>query len=193
MNRSLFPILFLAPFTTLPLACSTAPEPMDSKSEPGSKAASQHKAGEVIGAAAALKQFLDADPTLQTLLDSTAGYAILPDITKAGAVLGAAFGKGEVYERGTRIGTCELSQGTVGAQLGGDAYSELIIFHDQKALGGFKKGEVTFAANATAVAIKPGAASIADRAQGTSVFIHLKGGLMLEAAIGGEKITFKPL
>jgi hypothetical protein len=73
------------------------------------------------------------------------------------------------------------------------AFSELIVFRAQEALNDFKDGEFSFAANATAVAIKPGAAASATYNDGVAIFVHIKGGLMAEAAVGGQRFTFKPL
>lgn len=130
---------------------------------------------------------------LQTQLDTSAGYAIFPEVGKAALIIGGAHGNGDVYANRVKIGTAELTMGTVGAQLGGQAFSELIVFKDQAALDRFKNNEVTFAANATAVAIKPGAAATNNWNDGVQVYIHIKGGFMAEASVGGQKLTFKPL
>ena len=185
MNRSWAPLFMVAITGLVAIACSSTPPPPPEPARNESELSA--------GTNTAWKQFLDADPSLKEVLDQAAGYAILPDITKAAAILGAAYGKGEVYEKGVKIGYCELSMGSVGAQIGGEAYSELIVFHDQKALDEFKTGELKLSASATAVALKPGAARVANRTEGTSVFVRLKGGLMAEAAIGGQRIKFRPL
>lgn len=140
-----------------------------------------------------LSRFLAADSSLKKVLDNAAGYAILPDVGKGGLIVGAAYGKGQVFEAGKRIGYCDLSQGTIGAQIGGQAYSELIIFKDKFSLTSFKSGEFAFAANATAVAVKPGAAATMNYSDGVAVLIHVKGGFMAEASIGGQKLRYQPI
>ncbi len=180
-SQSLLPILILVPLTAIAPGCSTEPKTTGQKDTLSSEAS------------AALDGFRAADSSLQAELYRSAGYAILPDIGKAGVIVGGSYGKGEVYEANARIGYCDLTQGTVGLQLGAQTFSELIIFKDRAALDRFKSGEFTFAANASAVAIKPGAAASADYHDGVAVFVHSKGGLMAEASIGGQKLRFKPI
>ena len=129
---------------------------------------------------------------LHSLIQSSAGYAVFPDVGKGGVIVGGASGTGDVYAGGARIGTAELTMGTVGAQLGGQSFQELVVFKDQAALDRFKAGEFNFAANATAVAIKPGAAATNDWHDGVQVYIHVKGGLMAEASVGGQRLKFTP-
>src|SRR5262245_57586410 len=50
------------------------------------------------------------DPELQAFLDKAYGYAIFPSVGKGAVGVGGAYGRGEVFERGTRIGYCDLSQ-----------------------------------------------------------------------------------
>lgn len=165
----------------LPLGCSTAPE------------STADKASLAGGASTALDRFRSVDSTLQAELDKAAGYAVLPDIGKGGVVIGGSFGRGEVFEKGSKIGYVKLTEGTVGLQLGAQSFSELIVFKTQAALNDFKDGDFNFAANATAIAIKPGAASTYSSGRDVMVFIHIKGGLMAEAAIGGQKLVYQPL
>lgn len=47
-------------------------------------------------------------------------------------------------------------------------------------------------ANASAVALKKGASKNANFSKGVAVFTHPKGGLMFEAAVGGQKFSFTP-
>ncbi|HSW22076.1 MAG TPA: lipid-binding SYLF domain-containing protein, partial [Burkholderiaceae bacterium] len=80
------------------------------------------------------------------------GYAVFPTIGKAGAVVGGAHGKGQVYEKGTYVGDASMTQVTVGAQLGGQAFSQIIFFQDKRAFDQFTGGEFEFGAQVTAVA-----------------------------------------
>ncbi|MHC4993836.1 MAG: YSC84-related protein, partial [Planctomycetota bacterium] len=97
-----------------------------------------------------------------------------------------------LYEEGSPVGYCDLSQGSIGFQLGGQVYSELIFFETHTALLNFKSGEFAFAAQASAVAATAGAAANVDYDGGVAVFTQAKGGLMYEASIGGQKFTFEP-
>lgn len=141
---------------------------------------------------AAVRRLEAEDPGLNRALNEAYAYAVFPSVGKAAAVVGGAFGKGEVFERGGLVGYAAVVQSTVGVQLGGDTFSEVIAFEDKPALDRFRAGKFTFAANASAVAVKAGAAASADYGRGAAVFVHSEGGLMLEAAVGGQKFIFRP-
>ena len=133
------------------------------------------------------------DPGLEKELANAYGYAIFPAVGKGGAVVGGAYGRGEVYEQGKMVGWADLSQATIGAQLGGQTFSELILFENKSALDSFKSGKLQFAANASAVALKSGAAETAKYTDGVLVFAEPISGLMVEAAVGGQSFSFQPV
>jgi lipid-binding SYLF domain-containing protein len=133
------------------------------------------------------------DPSLQRFLDRAYGYAIFPNVGKGGAGVGGAYGRGVVYDHGAAIGYSDLSQVTVGLQLGGQDYAELIAFENEDALNKFKTGKFAFSANASAVALKAGAADAVNYDNGVAVFTKPKGGLMFEASVGGQKFTYEPM
>jgi lipid-binding SYLF domain-containing protein len=133
------------------------------------------------------------DPNLQLWFDDAYGYAVYPSVTKGAFVVGGAHGTGQVFEQGKLIGTTSLTQGTIGAQIGGQAYSELVFFKDKWALDTFKRGDLELAAQASAVAVGAGASSDADYESGVAVFTMAKGGLMLEASVGGQKFDYTPM
>lgn len=105
-----------------------------------------------------------------------------------------------------------MTQVTVGFQLGGQAFSELICFQDKRAFDEFSSGNFEFGAQASAVAITAGAQASATTGgssagasggkkdaktvgayqNGLAVFTIAKGGLMYEATIGGQKFTYTP-
>jgi lipid-binding SYLF domain-containing protein len=139
----------------------------------------------------ALGTFKRTDPSLQSFLDRAYGYAIFPTVGKGAVGVGGAYGRGEVFERGVLIGYCDLSQGTVGVQLGGQSYSELLVFENKNALDKFTSGEFAFDAQASAVALKSGASANAKFSNGVAVFTMTKEGLMFEASIGGQKFSYQ--
>ena len=161
--------------------CSTAP-----KGEAG-------KAELSTDVDAALKKAKIQDPSLEAFLNKAYGYAIFPSVGKGGLVVGGAYGKGEAFEQGKRVGYCDLSQATVGAQIGGQAYTEIIAFQDKTAFENFKYGKLKFSAQASAVALHSGAAANAKYTDGVSVMTMGEKGLMAEASLGGQSFSFKPL
>ncbi len=144
---------------------------------------------DVLKAVSTFKMF---DPSMEKFFDASAGYAVFPGVTKGAIGVGAAHGDGEVIVHGAVIGTTLLTQVTVGAQLGGQQYSEIIFFDSKDALESFKGGHFTMAAQVSAVAAAEGASANAKYSQGVAVFTVAKGGLMYEASIGGQKFSFHP-
>ena len=144
-------------------------------------------------AEAAVKRLQQAEPGLKRFFDRAAGYAVFPSVGKGGFIVGGAGGSGYVFEGGKPIGKTSLSQVSVGAQIGGQAYIEIIFFEDRWALDQFKTGDWAMAAQVSAVAVTAGAAKNAAYNKGVAVFTLVKGGAMAEASIGGQKFTFEPL
>ena len=124
--------------------------------------------------------------------DSSVGAAVFPSIGKGGYFLGGAYGQGVVLENARLIGYCKIEQATIGFQLGGQAYSQIIFFQNKESLQKFKRGEITGAAQASAVAIKADASAQADYKDGVAVFSMDSAGLMYEASIGGQKFSYLP-
>ena len=62
------------------------------------------------------------------LLAQSYGYAVLPTIGKGGMGIGGAGGSGCVFAGGKHTGDVSMGQVTIGWQLGGQAYSQLILF-----------------------------------------------------------------
>jgi len=138
-------------------------------------------------------------------------YAVFPTIGKAGVGLGGAYGKGRVYQKGKWVGDTSMTQVTVGFQLGGAGYSEMIFFEDERSLREFTSGNFEFGADASAVALTAAAGAKAGTTgasagasggkkdattagayhKGMATFTIAKGGLMYEATVGGQKFSYK--
>lgn len=147
--------------------------------------------------------------------DNSYGYAVFPTVGKVGIGIGGAHGKGRVYRQGKYVGESSMTQVSIGLQLGGQAYSQIIFFEDRRAFREFTSGQFEFGAQATAVAITYGASAEATTGggaaagasknsqdattvssgyrKGMAVFTVAKGGLMYEASIAGQKFSFKPI
>jgi lipid-binding SYLF domain-containing protein len=150
------------------------------------------KADIVNDADVALAKAQRTDPTLVSVLNNAMGYAVFPSVGKCAAGVGGAYGKGVLYEHGSAVGYCDLSQATIGFQLGGQSYSEIIAFETTQAVDTFKQGNFRFDAQATAVALKSGAGSNAKFTNGVAVFTMDEAGLMFEASVGGQKFGYQP-
>ena len=139
------------------------------------------------------------------------GYTVFPTIGKGGIGIGGSYGSGRVYAKGTPTGTAKLFKGTIGFQLGGQAFSQMIFFEDKRAFEEFTSGNFEFDAGVSAVAITAGVQAKAGTEgttagasagpatgkqakasyrKGMAVFVQAKGGLMYEASVGGQKFTY---
>ena len=152
-------------------------------------------------------------------IDDAYGFAVFPSIGKGGIGIGGAHGKGEVFVGGKKVGKTKMSQITYGLQLGGQVYSQMIFFRDERAFDDFTSGNFEFGAQATAVALTAGAQASTtsggggntssgtdadsskvnaddkeyDSRSGMATFTIAKGGLMYEATLGGQKFKYEPL
>jgi lipid-binding SYLF domain-containing protein len=139
---------------------------------------------------------------------SAYGYAVFPTIAEAGLGIGGAHGNGGVYEGGARVGDVSMTQITFGWQAGGQSYRQVVYFQDKRALGEFTTGSFEFSAQAEAIAITSSAGAQtgtegtsasanenqaqASYRKGMVVFTMGKGGLMFQAALGGQKYSYSP-
>ena len=68
-----------------------------------------------------------ADAGIETMFNSAYGYALFPTIGKAGFVVGGAYGEGRVYEQRKYIGNVVMTQATVGFQISGFGFSQVVF------------------------------------------------------------------
>ena len=151
---------------------------------------------------------------VQPFFNEAYGYAVLPTIRKGGFVLGGAYGTGRVYKQGNISGTATLTKVSIGFQLGGQAFSEIIFFKDERSYTEFISESFEFDGSVSAVAITAAAQAQASTqgntagaslgpatgtqaptnyTKGMAVFVHTLGGLMYEMSLGGQKFSFDPL
>ena len=144
------------------------------------------------------------------------GYAIFPTIGKGGLFFGgAAYGEGKVFVGDKHVGNSTVTQFSLGPQLGGQAFSQIIFFEHEQAFKDFTAGNFEFSAQASAVAITAGVSAEANTGggmaagisggrndaatasggyrKGMAIFTVATGGLMFEASLGGQKFTYVPL
>ena len=141
-------------------------------------------------------------------------YAVLPTVAKGGLWVGAAHGRGRVYRLDRHIADTSMTQVSAGVQAGGQAYSEILFFEDERALRQFMSGHFELGADVGAVAITAsveasattgvGASATASGSQddaatagayhhGVAIFTVAKGGAMYEAAVAGQKFSYKSI
>jgi len=157
------------------------------------------------------KMFEDAGAS--DMFSSAYGYALFPTIGKAGFIVGGAYGKGRVYEQGKYIGDTAMTQASVGFQIGGSGFSQVVFFQDKRALSEFTNGNFEFGAEAQAVALTAAAGASAKTSgssssasggknnavtgsagynKGMATFTITKGGAMFDVSVSGQKFSFTP-
>jgi lipid-binding SYLF domain-containing protein len=153
-------------------------------------------------------------PAAVPFFEEAVGYAVFPTIGKGGIGIGGAYGSGRVYKNGEHVGNVKMGQVSIGFQLGGQAYSEIIFFQNEDSFAAFTNGDFEFGADVSAVALTAGAqasattkgatasagtsaentdTSAASWYRGMAVFTMAKGGLMYQASIGGQGFDYQPL
>ena len=152
-------------------------------------------------------------PEVAAMLDEAYGYALFPTVGKGAFGIGGAYGEGRVYVGGRHVGNTSLTQVSFGFQLGGQAFSQIILFRNKDAFDEFSTGKFSFGAEASAIALtagaqaransmgssasasdaKPGGAAVGAWNGSMATFVLAKGGLMYESSIGGQSFSFTPV
>jgi lipid-binding SYLF domain-containing protein len=133
-----------------------------------------------------------ADPALRPLMDQASAYVVFPEVKQAGLVVGGAGGTGVVYQNGRPIAYAELKQGSVGAVVGAQRFSEMIVIRDAATLDHMRAGDFHMGAQASAVIVKQGAAAATRFGEnGLAVFVKPQRGAMVNASLMGQSIRIK--
>ncbi len=155
-----------------------------------------------------------AVPAVQPFFDNAYGYVVWRRIARGGFGIGGATGRGQVYVNGEVTGFSRLIDVSVGFQLGGQVYRQIIFFENKAAYDDFTDGGYEFDAQAAAIAVTAsaqassgtqgsqaavGAATTSELAgasayhNSTRVFTIARGGLMYQVTIAGQRYNFRPL
>lgn len=137
-----------------------------------------------------IRTFKKKDPGINSFFKNSYAYAVFPTVGKGGIGIGGAYGTGLVYRGGKYVGSAKLTQVSIGFQLGGQAYSEIIFFQNKTAFRRFTNGDLKLGAQASAVAVNKGAAAKASFNRGIAIFTATKGGLMYEATVAGQSFQY---
>ncbi|MDQ3037021.1 MAG: YSC84-related protein [Myxococcota bacterium] len=96
-----------------------------------------------------------------------------------------------MYENGRSIGYAELREGSIGVQIGGQSFAQIIVFPTQAALDRLTAGSFDPSAGVTATAIQSGAAAATRFEDGVAVFVDDEQGLMAGATLAGQAYGFR--
>jgi lipid-binding SYLF domain-containing protein len=133
----------------------------------------------------------ERDPGMQEWFNTSHAYAVFPNVGKAGFGIGGARGNGIAYVGGTPVGKTKLSAVTIGLQVGGQSFVEVIFFKDQTAWADFTRENFEFGAQVSAVALSAGVSADMAYNGGVAVVTMAKGGLMYEATVSGQKFEYE--
>ena len=139
-----------------------------------------------------IEKLIEHDKGLKKVFDTAYAYAVFPSVGKGAVGVGGAFGNGIMFKDGEPIGTTKLSQVSIGAQAGGQSFIEVVFLEDERAFKNFSEDGLKLAAQASAVAIVAGGQADVRYNDGVAIITSTRGGLMLEAAVGGQKFRYRP-
>ncbi len=179
MSKFILMVLLIA-FSSM-ASCATAPETVEERQSLEARAQTT------------VQEMIARDPGLQGVLDRAYGAIVFPDIGKGGAIVGAAWGRGVLFERGRPTGYVELNQASLGAQLGGQTFAELVVLQDRSAADRIRRDDVfEVGGDISAVALTAGAAAGSRFSDGMMIFQMPRGGMMVELSVSGQKLNFEP-
>lgn len=173
-------VLVFALAIGLLVGCTTAPPTQESRN------------ALVENATLAMQDMNRVDPGVEALVRKGYGYALFPEVVKAGLGFGGGYGQGVVYEQGQHVGYADLTLGSVGMQIGGQTFSELVVFENKAAMDRFKLSPVDFTAGVAAMILQNAAAVNATFIDGIAVVVRPITGAMAEATVGGQQVKYVP-
>ena len=163
----------------LGIGCSATPETAEER-------------GQLVqDAQATTGHFKSQDPRTESFFENAYAYAVFPKITKGGAGIAGAYGRGIVYQGGQMVGYCDVTQGTLGAQLGGMSWSEIVFFENRWSFDKFKANEFAASANASFAGPKTGGTNTLNYSDGVMIFTMDTRGFAVTAAVGAQQFQYE--
>lgn len=175
MQRTVARLMFV--IAALATACASTPRTRSAKRELDEQAMQAKEA------------MLAKDPSVRSLIDQSAGYIVFPEVKEGGFIVGGAGAQGVIFENGQPVGYASLSRASVGAQIGGQKYAELVAVRDKFTLDKMKAGTMDLGGQASAVILRAGVATRTNFSdKGIAVVMDPIGGAMVNASISGQRI-----
>ena len=170
--------MILASLTTG--GCSATPESLEARDQL------------VSDARAASERFRSEDARTDVFFRSAYAYAVFPKITKGAAGIAGAYGRGVVFRNGQMLGYTDVTQGSIGAQLGGMSWSEIVFFQDEWTFNRFRANQFAGTADASFAGPKQGGTNTLNYADGVMIFTMDTRGFAISAAVGAQQFNFEP-
>lgn len=147
---------------------------------------------EIAAAEEALGEFA-SDERLEPFFSQAEIVAVYPNGFRAGLGFGGAIGHGLVFQQGQVIGRSSMYQFSVGANVGGQFYRQVLFFKSEAAFERLMAGVAEFAGQANLAVAQLGGAATPSFNTEVAMFTQLRGGLLLEGSVGAHRYTFRPL
>ncbi len=129
----------------------------------------------------------------QDLASRAQGILVFPRVISAGLVVGGEYGEGSLRSKGATVGYYSTSQASVGATIGGQSKSVVIMFMTMDAYNKFLNSSGwTAGADANVALAKVGANGQLDTLttqQPVVGFVQTNAGLMFDVSLNGSKIS----
>jgi lipid-binding SYLF domain-containing protein len=138
-----------------------------------------------------LAEMISRDPAVREYTRTAPAYAVFPSVGKGGALVGGAYGRGILYEGGVATGYVSLEQASIGAQLGGQSFAELLVLRNPVDIDALKDGRFTVGANVGVIVLSPEAAAQKGFDSDAVVFVLPRGGLMVDISFSGQQLKYQ--
>ena len=143
--------------------------------------------------AAALSKLYAAAPKAQSFSKKARAVLVFPRIIKAGFMVGAQTGDGVLFVNGQPAGYYNISAGSFGLQVGGQAFSYALFFMNQKALEYLKSSDGWSIGSGPSVVVLDKGKAMSNTSttltQDVYAFPFGQKGLMAGLGLEGSKIT----
>ena len=169
----------LLSLSTVMVGCSTAPQTAVERDQL------------VSDSEATASRFRSEDPRTRSFFDNAYAYVVFPKITQGGVGIAGAYGRGVVYQGGRMVGYAGMTQGTIGAQIGGMSWSEILFFENRWAFDKFKSGQFAASANASYAGPKQGGTNALNYSEGVMIFTMDTRGFAVAAAVGAQQFEYE--
>ncbi|HYA27004.1 MAG TPA: YSC84-related protein [Thermodesulfovibrionales bacterium] len=126
-------------------------------------------------------------------LKGAKGVLVMPNITKAGFIVGGTYGQGALMVNGKTVGYYSLAAGSLGWQIGAQQYDMVVLFMTDEALNRFRRSEGWEAGvDAEVTLVEVGADVTVETLRSqhpVAGFVFDQKGLMAGISIKGAKFT----
>ncbi|WP_144158139.1 YSC84-related protein [Paraburkholderia sp. BCC1885] len=150
-----------------------------------------------VDADAALNRLYAKTPDARELVAEAKGVLVFPGVRAGGAVLGVEYGHGVLRSAGTPNNYYNVMTGSVGATLGYESKSVVLLFLTQEALDRFRNGNGwTAGVDGSVALLSLGESGKVDTNTAHSSivgFVLTKKGLMVDLSLTGTRFTKAPV